>query len=73
MNIGSPTIKARCAWCEITIVVPFTFQVAVAVDWIFSTKVELMAVLTVIATLSPDCTVAIYIDSKAIIDKFHTI
>ena len=42
-------------------------------DWISSTKAELMAVLTVVATLPSDCTVHIYTDLKAIIDKFHMI
>ncbi len=73
MNLGSPAIKARCAWSEITTVIPFTFQTAVAVNWIFSTKAELMAMLTAVATLPPECSVHIYTDSKVIIDKFHMI
>jgi len=32
-----------------------------------------MAVITTVATLPSDCTVHIYTNSKAIIDKFHTI
>jgi len=43
------------------------------VDWISSIKAEFMAVLTAVATFPPDCTVHIYTDSKAIIDKFHMI
>src|SRR6266542_423921 len=70
MNLGSSDIKAGCAWCEINTVVPSTFQTAVAVDWISSLKTELMAVITAIATLPPDCTVSIYTDSKSLIDKF---
>jgi len=73
MNLGSLAIKAGCAWCEINTVVPSIFQAAVAVDWISSTKAELMAVLTAVATLPSDCNVQIYIDSKALIDKFHLI
>src|SRR6266498_1696752 len=73
MNLGSLAIKAGCAWCEINTVVPSTFQAAVAVDWISSTKAELMAVLTAVATLPSDCNVQIYTDSKALIDKFHLI
>ena len=42
-------------------------------DWISSTKAELMAVLTTVVTLPSDCTVHIYTDSKTIIDKFHMI
>ena len=49
------------------------FQAAVAMDWISSTKAELMAVFTAIATLLSDCTVQIYTDFKALIDKFHLI
>ncbi len=73
MNLGSPAIKAGYAQCEITTVVPSTFQATVAVDWISSIKTELMAVITTVATLPSDCTVHIYTNSKAIIDKFHTI
>ena len=73
MNLGSPEIKAGYAWCEITTVVSSIFQAVVAVDWIFSTKAELMTVLTAVATLPPECTVHIYTDSKTIIDKFHMI
>jgi len=73
MNLDSLTIKAGCAWCKINTVVPSTFQAAVAVDWISSTKAELMAVLSAVATLPSDCTVQIYTDFKALIDKFHLI
>ena len=73
MNLGFPEIKVGCAQYEITTVVPSTFQAAVAVDWISSIKAEFMAVLTAVATFPPDCTVHIYTDSKAIIDKFHMI
>jgi len=73
MNLGSPAIKAGCAWCETNIVAPSTFQAAIAVNWISFTKAELMAVLTAVTTLPSDCTVYIYTDSKALIDKFHMI
>jgi len=73
INIGSPTIKTEYAWYKTTTVVSSTFQVTVAVDWISSTKAELMAVLTAVVTLPPDYNVHIYMDSKALIDKFHSI
>ncbi len=73
MNLDSSEIKAGCTWYEITTVVPSTFQAAIAVDWISSTKAKLMAMLTAVATLPPECSVHIYTDSKVIIDKFYTI
>ena len=73
MNLGSPEIKVGCAQYKITTVVPSTFQAVVDVDWISSTKAELMAMLTAIATLPSDYTMHIYTDSKVIIDKFHMI
>ncbi len=57
MNLGSLAIKAGCAWCEINTVVPSTFQAAIAVDWISSTKAELIAMLTAVTTLPSDCNV----------------
>src|SRR6266511_2744049 len=64
---------AAAAWIEITTVVPTEFSNAVNINFISSTKTELVAVIAAIITLPPNSTTNIYTDSKNVITTYNTI
>ena len=59
-NIGTLNINAGIAWTETSTVLSSQFQAAVDMNWISSTKTELMAIIAAIVTIPVSSHVDIY-------------
>jgi len=65
--------KAAAAWIETSTVSPTEFSCGVNVDFISSTKAEIMAVLSAIIIAPKDCAIDIYTDSQNVIMTYNYI
>jgi ribonuclease HI len=72
-HLGKPNIKGASAWLEVSNVTPVEYATQVSNEWLSSTKTELIAVLLAIVASPPHSQVDIYLDSKAVIDRFKEI
>ena len=72
-NLGLSNISSASAWIETSTVTPTTYATSIENEWTSSTKAELIAVLTAMLTAPEHSQVDIYLDSKAVIDKFKSL
>ncbi len=72
-NLGNLNIKSASAWIEISTVTPTSYTTAISNEWTSSTKAELIALVTALITAPAHSQVDIYLDSKAVIEKFKSL